>query len=110
MVETLENLDFKKQHAEVYVFLALNGPKNAKNIADALRTNKRQIYRILKKLQAREIINTTSNRSTQYSAVSFDKVLDKLIQVNIEEASRIEHKKSEILELWKSNITKQPLF
>jgi sugar-specific transcriptional regulator TrmB len=110
MVETLEKLDFKKQHAEIYVFLALNGSKRAKNIADSLRTNKRQIYRILKKLQGRGIINTTSNRSAQYSAVSFDKVLDILIQANMEEANRIEERKGEILALWKSNIMKQPQF
>jgi sugar-specific transcriptional regulator TrmB len=109
MLKTLENLGFKKQDVEVYVFLVLNGPKNAKNIAGVLRINKRQIYRILKKLQAKQIINTTPNHSTQYSSVPFDKVLDKLIKVNIEEASRIEEKKSEIFELWKSNITKEPL-
>jgi sugar-specific transcriptional regulator TrmB len=110
MVETLEKLDFKRQHAEIYVLLALNGSKRAKKIAETLGTNKRQIYRILKKLQGRGIISAPSNRSAQYSAVSFDKVLDILIQANMEEANRIEERKGEILALWKSYITKHPQF
>jgi sugar-specific transcriptional regulator TrmB len=110
MFKTLVDLGFKKQDAEVYVFLALNGPKNAKKIADTTLTNKRQIYRILQKLQSREIITATINRTVQYSAVSFDKVLDILIQANMEEANRMEDKKEEIIALWKSNVTKHPLF
>lgn len=108
MLKNLINLGFKPKDAEVYVFLALNGPKKAKDIADALQIHNRQVYRILKKLQNREIINATANRSAQFSAVSFDKVLDKLIKVNMDEANSLEDKKGEILALWKSNIAKQP--
>ena len=76
MLRTLVNLGFKQQDAEVYVFLALNGSQKAKDIAEALKTNKRQVYRTLEKLQNREIVNATPNLVAQFSAVSFDKVLD----------------------------------
>jgi sugar-specific transcriptional regulator TrmB len=80
MLKNLINLGFKPKDAQVYVFLALNGPQNAKTITSTLQTQKRQVYRILKKLQNREIVNATSNRAAQFSAVPFDKVLDKLIK------------------------------
>jgi sugar-specific transcriptional regulator TrmB len=110
MIKTLENLNFKTLYAEVYVLLALNGPKKAKNIADTLKTNKRQVYRILKELHRREIIQTSPDLRGQYSAISFDKLLDILIQSNMEEANRMEDKKEEIIALWKSKIAKQPIF
>ncbi len=104
MLKILLDLGFKQQDAEVYVFLAINGSQRAKDIAGALKTYKSHVYRILKKLQDREIVNATPNPPTQFSAVSFDKVLDLLVQANMEEANRIEEKKDEILALWKSNI------
>jgi sugar-specific transcriptional regulator TrmB len=104
MLKTLVDLGFKQQDAEVYVFLALNGSQKAKAIADALKTYRRQVYRTLKELQNREIINATSNLPAQFSAIPFDKVLGLFIRANMEEADRIEEKKDEILALWKSTI------
>jgi sugar-specific transcriptional regulator TrmB len=107
MLKTLLNFGFKAKEAQVYVFLALNGPQKAKNTAAALGMNKRQIYRILKKFRDREIINVTPKRSAPFSAVSFDKVLDILIKVNINEANSLEDKKDQILVLWRSTIERQ---
>ena len=104
MLKTLLDLGFKQKDVEVYIFLALNGSHGVKEIAEYLKTYKRKIYRILKKLESKNIVFATSGLPTQFSAVSFDKILDLLIIDTLEEAERIEEKKDEILSLWASNI------
>jgi sugar-specific transcriptional regulator TrmB len=104
MVKTLIDLGFKEKDAEVYVFLAFNGPKGVRDIADSMKTYKRKVYRILKKLQNNEIVHATFDLPAQFSVVSFDKLLDLLISDTLEEANCIEEKKGEILALWRSSV------
>lgn len=102
--KNLIDLGFKEKDAEVYVFLALNGPQGVRDIADSMKTYKGKVYRILKKLKNNEIIHATFDLPAQFSVVSFDKLLDLLISDTVEEANRIEEKKDEILALWRSSV------
>ncbi|HKZ88455.1 MAG TPA: helix-turn-helix domain-containing protein [Candidatus Bathyarchaeia archaeon] len=102
MLKTLVNFGFERQDAEVYVYLALNGPKKAKDIATALKTYERQIYRSIKNLQDKEIVNATPDLPAIFSVISLDKLLDLLAKASLEEARRIEQEKDGILRLWKS--------
>ena len=104
MLKTLVNLGFEQQDAEVYVYLALNGPKKAKDIATALKTYERQVYRSLKKLQNKEIVNATPDLPANFSVISLDKLLDLLARASLEEARRIEQERDRILRLWKSSV------
>ncbi len=104
MLKTLENLGFGRQDAEVYVYLALNGPKKAKDIAAALKTYERQVYRSLKELQSKEIVNTTPELPTNFFVISLDKLLDLLAKTSLEEARRIEQEKDRILRLWRCSV------
>ena len=94
------SLGFKQADAEVYVLLAKNGSQKARDIVEALKTSKRQVYRILRKLQRRGMVNVSQERSARFSAVSFDKVLDQFIKMNRDEAERIEENKEQILSIW----------
>jgi sugar-specific transcriptional regulator TrmB len=102
--DTLTNLGFKQNEAEVYTFLALNGSQKVKSIVEALKIHKRQVYRILKKLEDTGIINPSNNHPTYFSAISCDKLLDKLKDVNLEEAANIEAEKDKIITFWDSNL------
>ncbi len=104
MLKTLVNLGFKQQDAEVYVYLALNGSKKAKDIATALKTYERQVYRSLRKLHAKEIVNATPEFPAIFSVVSLEKLLDLMAKASLEEARRIEQEKDGILRLWKSSV------
>ena len=104
MLKTLVNFGFERQDAEVYVYLALNGPKKAKDIATALKTYERQVNRSLKKLQNKEIVNATPELPAIFSVISLDKLLDLLARASLEEARRIEQEKDRILRLWKSSV------
>ena len=100
MVKTLESLGLKHLDAEVYVYLAQKDPQKAREIAAALETYKRQLYRSLKSLQRKGMISVSQERPARFSAVSFDQVLDQFIKANREEAQRIEENKEKILTHW----------
>jgi sugar-specific transcriptional regulator TrmB len=104
MFKTLESLGLKHLDAEVYVYLAQNEPQKARDIAEALETYKRQLYRSLKSLQRRGMVSASREHPVRFSAVSFDKVLDQFIQANREEAQRIEKNREQILSMWRSKI------
>ena len=108
MLKTLVKIGFEQQDAQVYVYLALNGPKKAKDIATALKTYKRQVYRSLEKLQNKEIVNATPEPPASFSVISFDKLLDLLAKASLEEARRIEQEKDGILRLWKASAKRKP--
>jgi sugar-specific transcriptional regulator TrmB len=104
MLRNLINLGFTQADAEVYVSLTEHGSQRAQEIATALKTYKRQVYRSLKNLQAKGIVNASTNRPAQFSAISFEKVLDILIKENVEEAKRVEKNKNELLTKWQTLI------
>ncbi len=104
MVKTLESLGLKSLDAEVYVYLAQHDPQKARDIAEALETYKRQLYRSLKSLQHKGMINSSQEHPARFFAVSFDKVIDQFAKANREEARRIEEDKEQILLMWRSKI------
>jgi sugar-specific transcriptional regulator TrmB len=104
MLKTLESLGLKQLDAEVYVYLAKNEPQKAREISEALETYKRQLYRSLKSLQLKGMVSASQERPVRFSAVSLDKVLDRFIQADREEAQRIEQNRDQILSMWRSKI------
>lgn len=102
MLKTLMGLGLSETDAEVYVFLATKGSQKARNIATALKTYRRKVYRSLKSLQSKEIVNATLERPALFSAMPFDKVLTLLIQAHLKEAQQIEQHREEILSQWRS--------
>ena len=106
VLKALVSLGLSQTDAEVYVFLATEGPQKARDIATALKTYKRKIYRNLKSLQNKEIVNATLEQPAQFSAIPFDKVLNLLIKAHMEEAQYIEQNKEEILSHWNSMTTR----
>jgi sugar-specific transcriptional regulator TrmB len=104
MLKTLLNLGFRKRDAEVYVFLVLNGIYTASDIAKAIETYKRQVYRALKKLKDLKVVTESKELPAHFSALPFDKLLDQLKKANLQEAKRIEQNKDNFLALWGSTV------
>jgi sugar-specific transcriptional regulator TrmB len=104
MLKTLVNFGLKQKEAQVYVYLAVNGPKHAKDIAEALNTYKLQVYRSLRKLQSKEIVNATSNRPAEFYAVSFERVLDIFMQAAVDQAKDLQASKEVLLSTWQTMI------
>ena len=71
------------------MYLAKKGSLKAKDLADALKIPKRQLYSILKNLQAKGVVTACHKQTTTFSALDFEKTLDLLVKDNIEQAKTI---------------------
>ncbi|MCJ7763350.1 helix-turn-helix domain-containing protein [Candidatus Bathyarchaeota archaeon] len=101
-VKTLVDLGLTNMDAQVYLFLAKKGPKKGRDIFNALKMNRQQLYRSLKSMQNKGIVSSTFERPARFSAVPFEKVLDMFIKAKMEETQRIQQNKAEILSNWQS--------
>jgi pimeloyl-ACP methyl ester carboxylesterase/sugar-specific transcriptional regulator TrmB len=100
IIEVLQNLGLTEKEAEVYIFLAKRGPIKGVEVAKHLRKHKAQIYRILRRLQAKNLVEATLEAPTRFAAVPFEKVLDQFIKIKQEEAVFVERKKKDWLRNW----------
>jgi sugar-specific transcriptional regulator TrmB len=107
LLKTITGLGLSQVDAEVYIFLAKMGPQKGRNIADALKLYKQQLYRSLRNLQRKGLASATCERPAQFSAVSLDKVIGMFVKVKIEEARVLQETREEFLSAWRSIIRKE---
>ena len=107
VLKTLERFGLKRLDAEVYVYLVQNNPQKARDLAKALETYKRQLYRSLRKLQRKGMVSASQERPASFSAVSLDKVLDHFSEASREVAQFIEDNKEQIISMWHSKILEE---
>ena len=101
MLRALEGLGLKRMDAEVYVYLAKKGPQKGLNVADSLKIRKQQLYSILKNLQTKGVVTTSSECPGLFSAVLFEKALEVLVEANMEQAKAIKESKEELFSNWR---------
>jgi sugar-specific transcriptional regulator TrmB len=106
MLKSLQNLGFKQTDAEVYLFLATMGPQKAKNIAVALHMHKQQIYRTLKNLESRGIVNLSHEFPAFFSAVGIEEIVDSMTNAKKDQALTLQETKEVLLSNWRA-ITKK---
>lgn len=99
--EVLLNFGFSQTEARIYIHLVSKGPAKAIDIIDTLNMNKQQLYRSLKKLRQRRIVDC-SGFPAIFHAKPVDQVLIMLMNKKHEEAQVIEEKKAGLLSIWKS--------
>jgi sugar-specific transcriptional regulator TrmB len=102
VLETIVGLGFSEKDAEVYVFLAKKGSRKAREIMTGLKMNKAQLYRSLKSLQSRGLVDSTLECPARFGAVAFDKVLDLFIKAKKDEARGVEENRASTLSMWNS--------
>jgi sugar-specific transcriptional regulator TrmB len=102
VLKTLEGFGLSRIDAEVYVYLAKKGPKKAVELTNALQIAKQQLYPSLKSLKSKGIVTVSLERPALFSAVAFEKVLELLIQIKVEQAKAIKETKKELLDSWRS--------
>ena len=105
VLKSLVGLGLSETDAEVYVYLATNGPQERQTLAEALKIQEQQLVLSLKNLRDKNIVNATVKRPAEFSAVPFGKALDLLVKAHLREARNIEQDKDEILSQWRSMIT-----
>jgi sugar-specific transcriptional regulator TrmB len=102
LINTLVDFGFKRTDVQIYAFLAKKGPQRGKDLARALKITRQKVYRSLKKLQRRGIVNSTINRPAVFSAVSVEEVRNMFIKNRIEETRHLIQNNEEFLSSWRS--------
>ena len=105
MIRALVGFGLKRTDAQIYVFLAKTGPQKARDITTTLKMYKQQLYRSLKSLRAKGMVNATFEHPARFYAVSLEKVLDLFVRAKMEEAQSIQRNKQELLSIWQSMTT-----
>jgi sugar-specific transcriptional regulator TrmB len=98
----LENIGLTEKESEVYMFLAKNGVREAKEISGTMKMHRAQVYRILGNLQNMGIVEQTLEHPTRFAAVSLEKLMDQLIRSRREQVEQLEDEKDELAAYWRS--------
>ncbi len=104
--ETIKNalrkFGLTEKEAEVYIFIAKRGAQKGGEIAKHLKRNKGQIYRILKRLQRKGLVESTLEFPTRFTAISLETLIDSFIKSKREEVALVEKTKKDLLDDWKN--------
>lgn len=90
-------MSLSENEAKLYVHIATKGPNTVKNLTDEMKINKRQMYRILSKLQKKRLIMTDRERPAKFSGITFERALEILIKNKEEQAKSLELRKEELI-------------
>lgn len=96
----LKNFGLTEKEIEVYLFLGKKGAQKIGQIAKQLKMNKGLIYRLLKKLQKKGVVEATLESPTRYTAIPFEEIINSYVKSKREEAERIEEAKDSLLSDW----------
>ncbi len=98
--KVLRDFGLTEKEAEIYILLAKSGVLRGGEIVARSRKHRAQVYRILKILQTRGLVETTLEAPTRFTAVPFEAFLDLNIRAKRDEAALIEKEKQELLVDW----------
>jgi sugar-specific transcriptional regulator TrmB len=101
ILKAIMGIDLSETDAQVYVFLALNGPHKAKEITKKMNLHKEQLYRSLNNLKGKDIVKATLDYPAVFSAVPFEVVLDLLAEIKREQAQALQEVRKDLLDSWK---------
>jgi sugar-specific transcriptional regulator TrmB/pimeloyl-ACP methyl ester carboxylesterase len=90
------------KEADIYIFLAKNVILTGGEISKRTKIARSLVYRILKSLQTKGLVEPTLESPTRFVAVPFDKALDLIIKTKKQEALKVEKEKQNLLEDWKT--------
>ena len=98
IIETLVSLGLSRLDAEVYVYIAKNGPKSLNDLDKSLNYSKIQISKSLKKLIAITLVN---KEEPMFSALPFEDALELLIEKQREQEKTLKETKNHLVKAWK---------
>ena len=96
----LKDFGLTENAIEVYLFLAKRGTLRGGEIAKQTKIDRSLVYRILKRLKRKGLVEPTLESPTRFMAVSIEKALDIIIKSRQDEALSIERSRKDLLEDW----------
>ncbi len=100
--KVLKNFGLTGKEADVYIFLARQGVLKGGEIAKRIKMQKALVYRILKSLQIKGLVESTLEFPVRFTAVPFENIIDLNIKVKQEQANQIAAQKKELLNYWQN--------
>jgi sugar-specific transcriptional regulator TrmB/pimeloyl-ACP methyl ester carboxylesterase len=97
----LKDFGLTSKEADVYIFLARHEILTGGEIARQTKIARSLVYRILKSLQAKGLVEPTLESPKRFVAVPFEKTLDLIIKTRQEEALLVEKAKKDLLADWR---------
>jgi pimeloyl-ACP methyl ester carboxylesterase/predicted DNA-binding transcriptional regulator len=97
----LKDFGLTNKEVAVYLFLAKQEILSGGEIAKQTKIDRSVVYRILKSLQAKGLVEATLESPTRFVAITFEKALDLIIKTKQEEALKVEKAKKHLVEDWK---------
>lgn len=98
--KALRKFGLTEKEGEIYIFLTKRGAQKTGQIAGQLKKNKGLVYRILKSLQKKGLVEATLEHPTRFTAVSFEKIIDSFIKSKREEVKNVEESKRDLISDW----------
>jgi len=100
--ETIKNVlmssGLTEKEAEVYIFLAQHDVRKGGEVARLLRKDKAQVFRILRKLQAKGFVEATLEFPSRFTVVPFEKIIDSTVKAKQDEVAYIKEAKEDLLD------------
>jgi sugar-specific transcriptional regulator TrmB len=110
VLEALKDFGLTNKESEVYIYLAKSCIQKAGTISKRLRMHKAQVYRILRNLRSKGLVESTFEVPMRFEAVPFGRHLDLMIKAKKEEATLLEGKRDQLLAHWNSINIECPQF
>jgi sugar-specific transcriptional regulator TrmB len=101
LANALKEYGVTEKEVEVYILLVKRGAQKTGQITKQLKKNKGLVYRILKNLQKKGLVEATLEYPTRFVAVQFEKVIDSFIKSKQKEITRIIETKKDLVSDWK---------
>ena len=102
VLKSLMSLGISQSDAEVYIYLAKNGPRKVSELSNALSLSRQQVYLNLKTLQEKQIVKTGNKKPSIFSAIAFEEVINLLVKIKKEQSAAILETKKELFSSWKT--------
>ena len=102
ITQALKDFGLSQKEAEIYIYLAKHGALTGGEISKLTKTHRPTVYRFLKSLQKKGVVESTLESPIRYVAIPFETILESNIQTKKEEVVKIEKAKNDLLNDWKS--------
>jgi sugar-specific transcriptional regulator TrmB len=100
ITKKLTNFGFTQDEARFYLFLSIMGPSPIRALVRRFDINRIKVYRTLKRLEERGLVERVMSRPVQYNAKSIEDSLQTELDAHQREHADLEKSRNEILEDW----------
>jgi sugar-specific transcriptional regulator TrmB len=106
IIDALKGLGLSSSDAQVYVFLAKDGPSTLQELTKHLKLKDSVIDGSIKELQSIGVVMCSIEKPIEFIAMPFYELIDLFIEVKKEQAKNMTESKQKILSTWKTMLKK----